>query len=170
MKAAKKRARDRRKSDVIATPKRRSARGKKTSLDSRLRGNDKPRSALSTQHSALKKRSVLSTQSSAFKVRASYEAASSGRRLRLWQPGMIGPNDAVLRDLTQLRDRSRDLVRNNPWISRGISSWVANEIGCGITFKAQTPDQELNKRADDLWDRHDVLLDRHVLNLGLRRG
>src|SRR5919109_191482 len=52
-------------------------------------------------------------------VRAAYEAASAGRRLRLWQPGMVGPNTAVLRDLTQLRDRSRDLVRNNPWISRG---------------------------------------------------
>src|SRR5687767_11833951 len=56
-------------------------------------------------------------------VRATYEAGAVGRRLRLWQPGLIGANTAVLRDLNLLRNRSRDLVRNNPWISRGVNSW-----------------------------------------------
>jgi lambda family phage portal protein len=127
---------------------------RKTNLDSRLRGNDKRRSALSPQHPSTELRT-----GSALKVRASYEAGSAGRRLRLWQPGMIGPNDAVLRDLTQIRDRSRDLVRNNPWISRALKSWVANEIGCAITFKAETPDLEFNKAADELWERQQEYFD-----------
>ncbi len=93
-------------------------------------------------------------------VRAqAYEAAQTGRRLRLWQPGMYGPNSAVLWDLTQLRNRSRDLVRNNPWISRGVNSWVANEVGCGITFKAQSPDDAFNTAADDLWERQTQYFD-----------
>lgn len=91
----------------------------------------------------------------ALSVRASaaHEAASAGRRLRLWQPGAYGPNTAILSDLTLLRTRSRDLVRNNPWISRGVSSWVANEVGCGITFKAQSSDAAFNTAADALWER-----------------
>jgi lambda family phage portal protein len=59
----------------------------------------------------------------------------------------------MLGDLTLLRQRARELVRNNPWIARGVNSWVANEIGCGITFKAQSPDQAFNQQADDLWER-----------------
>ena len=88
------------------------------------------------------------------KVRAqANEAAAAGRRLRLWQPSAYGPNSAVLGDLTLLRTRSRDLVRNNPWISRGVNSFVANEIGCGITFKAQSSDAAFNEAADTLWER-----------------
>ena len=41
-------------------------------------------------------------------IRNAYEAAGSGRRLKMWQPGQLGPNAAVLRDLELLRRRSRD--------------------------------------------------------------
>jgi lambda family phage portal protein len=92
-------------------------------------------------------------KSSSLSVRNQYEAGSMGRRLGGWLPGMGGPNQSVLRDLTQLRNRSRDLVRNNPWITRGVNSWVANEVGCGITFKASTSDTNFNELADDLWDK-----------------
>jgi hypothetical protein len=43
-------------------------------------------------------------------------------------------------------------VRNNPWISRGIKSWEAKEIGCGITIKSAASDDEFRKRADELVD------------------
>ncbi len=90
---------------------------------------------------------------------ASYDAGKGQRRLSNWRPGSLGPNAAIVRDLTQLRNRSRDLVRNNPWVSRGIKSWTANEIGTGITFKASTSDAKFNEAADALWERQCVYFD-----------
>jgi capsid protein len=65
-------------------------------------------------------------------VRNAYEAASSGRRLKIWRPGSIGPNAATLGDLSMLRDRSRQSIRDNGWIGHGVKNYVSNEIGCGI--------------------------------------
>src|ERR671918_51679 len=76
--------------------------------------------------------------------RTSYEAASVGRRLSVWTPSRIGPNDGILRNLDLLRARSRDSVRNNAWIKKGINSWVSNEIGTGIVPRAVSPDPEFN--------------------------
>lgn len=99
------------------------------------------------------------TGKSTMSVRNSYDAAATGRRLVNWRPGMIGPNAAILRNLTEIVNRSRDLFRNNPWISRGIDSWVANEVGCGITFKSSAPDEEFRKRADELWEEQSSYFD-----------
>jgi capsid protein len=62
-----------------------------------------------------------------------YEAGSQGRRFKLWTPTSLGPNAALLRDLKTVRDRSRDSVRNNAWMGKGVGSLVANEIGTGIS-------------------------------------
>ena len=86
-------------------------------------------------------------------IRNVYEAAGSGRRLKMWQPGQLGPNAAVLRDLELLRRRSRDSTRNNVWISQGIRSLVSNEIGTGITPLSQASDKNFRKEADKLWTR-----------------
>jgi len=89
----------------------------------------------------------------ALRVRNSYEAASTGRRLVAWRPFRVGPNNAILQNLDTLRARSRDSVRNNAWISKGVSSWVSNEIGTGIIPRAISPDGEFNKACDTLWER-----------------
>jgi lambda family phage portal protein len=92
-------------------------------------------------------------RSVSYSVRNAYEAGSTGRRLGRWNPISSGPNASVIADLERLRARSRDLVRNNPWISRGVNSWVANEIGCDITFKSAAPDEAFRTAADELWER-----------------
>jgi len=86
------------------------------------------------------------------RVSASYEAAQGGRRLRLWRPSAAGPNAAFLGDLHQLRNRSRDSVRNNGWMAHGITNWVSNEIGVGIFPEPRSPSPEFNKAAKKLWD------------------
>jgi capsid protein len=68
-----------------------------------------------------------------------YDAAASGRRLRLWQPAQLGPNAALLGNLTNLRTRSRDATRNNAWIKHGIGNYVSNEVGVGIMPKSLAP-------------------------------
>ncbi len=85
------------------------------------------------------------------RVLNSYEAAKSGRRLKVWAPGNLGPNRALLHDLNALRERSRDATRNNAWIRKGINSWVSNEIGTGIEPSSLAPDKDFRKQADALW-------------------
>lgn len=92
-------------------------------------------------------------------VRNQYEAGSMGRRLGGWMPGSMGPNAAILRDLSAIRERSRDLYRNNPWITKAVDSYVANLIGCGIVFKAMSSDTDFNNRANDLWERQTQYFD-----------
>jgi|SRR6516225_7638305 len=84
-------------------------------------------------------------KSVSYSIRNAYESGATGRRLSRWMPAAHGPNAAVLNNLETIRNRARDQVRNNPWISRGIKSWEANEIGCGITVKSAAPDEEFRK-------------------------
>lgn len=98
-------------------------------------------------------------QSANYRIRNQYESGATGRRFTRWNPGASGPNTAMLNDVERVRSRSRDQVRNNAWISRGIKSWVANEVGCGITLKSAVPDEDFRKRADDLWLRQARYMD-----------
>src|SRR5690348_11583796 len=109
---------------------------------------------------AVKKRiASLIYKSVSYHVRAQYDAGRTGRRLGRWQPGLTGPNSAMLGDVETIRSRSRDQIRNNPWISRGIKSWETNEIGCGITLKSAAPDETFREAADTLWDRQSKYMD-----------
>jgi lambda family phage portal protein len=83
---------------------------------------------------------------------SAYEVGSTGRRLKLWQSNMFGPN-AALGDIERLRQRSRDMVRNNAWIKHGVNSWVSNEIGVGIKPRSLAPDETFKKQANALWKR-----------------
>lgn len=110
------------------------------------------------------------------KTRAQYDAGGVGRRLRTWRPGMLGPNAAILRDLSLLRERSRDAARNNAWITQGINNATSNEIGCGITPRSTAPDRTFADAANELWDRWtkvadaDGQLDFYGLQAQLVRG
>lgn len=72
-----------------------------------------------------------------------YEAAGTGRRFRNWNPGKEDSEKTVALSLNMLRNRSRDLVRNNPYATRGIGSIVSNTIGTGII--AKSPNENIDK-------------------------
>lgn len=62
-----------------------------------------------------------------------FDAAGMGRRLATWTPPSgESINNAIWRDLSRLRDRSRDAVRKSPYAARACRSWVANAVGSGI--------------------------------------
>lgn len=62
-----------------------------------------------------------------------YSAAGRGSRFGNWNTASSGPNgDALVFDIPTLRDRSRDLVRNNPYAAKAVSSLVAHMISTGI--------------------------------------
>lgn len=63
---------------------------------------------------------------------ARYDAAGQGRQLRAWAPSNLGPN-RVLDGVQTIRNRTRDLDRND-WSAKTLSQkWGTTLIGVGIT-------------------------------------
>ena len=82
-----------------------------------------------------------------------YDAAGTGRRMKGWMPPSTGPVKAVT-GLQKIRDRARDVVRNDWSGESATQKWVTNLIGVGITprmkrLAAGPRKQELI----DAWDR-----------------
>lgn len=84
-------------------------------------------------------------------VKAKYDAAGTGRRQRAWNPPSSGPNRAVV-GLQKIRDRARDVTRNDWAGASGTQKWTTNLIGVGIIprFK-RLKDKERKQFVIDLW-------------------
>lgn len=70
-----------------------------------------------------------------------HEAAGRGRRALAWMPGNPGAVAAMLATSTELRIKSRDLVRRNAWAQAGIEAFVANAVGTGIKPQSLSDDE-----------------------------
>jgi lambda family phage portal protein len=64
-----------------------------------------------------------------------YDAAALGRRTDGWGAQGTSANTEIQSGFVRLRDRSRELVRNNPWANRGISAIANNVVSYGFTAK-----------------------------------
>lgn len=64
-----------------------------------------------------------------------YDGAKLGRRTGGWVTGGKSANAEIAPALHKLRERSRDLCRNNPYAVKAIASRVSNTIGTGIVAK-----------------------------------
>ena len=78
----------------------------------------------------------------------SYEGAMHGRRTGGWVTADSDANRETFGSMIWLRNRARDLVRNNPYAAKAISELVGNQIGTGIMPRADTSDDKLNARID----------------------
>ena len=65
-------------------------------------------------------------------IQARYDAAGIGRRMRGWTPASSGPNRAI-EGLQRIRDRARDVARNDWSGESALTKWTTNLIGVGIT-------------------------------------
>lgn len=72
-----------------------------------------------------------------------YEGASKSKRLSRWKTTGSSPNQEIWRDLATLRNRSRDLRRNNPYAARGIQVITSNVVGPGIQTQFIKPGAEV---------------------------
>lgn len=81
-----------------------------------------------------------------------YDAARLDRRTQNWQTTAASADLEIWRDLRRLRDRSRDLVRNNPYAASGVSQLVANLVGDGIEARAEHKDEQLAATAQRAWN------------------
>jgi len=83
----------------------------------------------------------------------SYEGADGGRLLGDWNPSASSANSEVYFDLARLRNRSRDLLRNNPLAVNGIQSLVTSIVGTGIHPQPATGDAALDARIAERWNQ-----------------
>lgn len=90
-----------------------------------------------------------------------YEAASKGRGTEGWRTSGNSADKEIAAAGPLLRERMRDLVRNNPMAANAVQVLVNNIVGTGIRPRAATGDPALNARVDDLWRRWARSCDRH---------
>lgn len=93
----------------------------------------------------------LTTAAPTLRAVASYDAAGHGRRLRGWPANSSGPNRAIT-GLQTLRNRNRDLVRNEWTGAAGERVWGTNLIGTGIIARPTTADAKKKARYIEIWD------------------
>lgn len=79
-----------------------------------------------------------------------YDAASRTTRTQNWLTPATDSN-AAINNPQLIRNRARDLVRNNPWAAKGVSVIVNNVVGYGIRAQWQSSSKRTSKRAQDLW-------------------
>jgi lambda family phage portal protein len=100
-----------------------------------------PQSALKRKHSRL-----------ALEMMArGYEGAKTGRRIDDWITSGNSANAEISSGGNRLRERSRDLVRNNCYGNKAIEVFVCNAIGEGITAQARTKNDKLNEKIMEAW-------------------
>ena len=89
-----------------------------------------------------------------------YEGASRSRRgLKEWLPGGGDADTDILTDLPGLRERSRDLSRNNPLAGGAIKTKITNVIGTGLRFQSRVKRDVLGLD-DDAADSLERLIER----------
>lgn len=97
---------------------------------------------------------------------ARYDASGHGRRMRAWVPASSGPN-RVLQGIQTIRNRARDLERNE-WAGESASQkWSTNLIGIGITprFKRISSTDRRRQVTDLFTDFAEKCDAYHALNL-----
>jgi lambda family phage portal protein len=82
----------------------------------------------------------------------SYDGATRGRRGANWRAPDTSANAALLPQVQLLRDRSRDLVRNDSYAERGKEMWVDNAVGSGITPTPETGGDKLDRQIAEAWE------------------
>lgn len=84
-------------------------------------------------------------------LRRSYEGASKGRGTDGWRTGSTAADAEIAAAGQVLRDRMRDLVRNNSLAAQAVSVLVNAIVGPGIRPRARSGNKALNAKVDKLW-------------------
>jgi lambda family phage portal protein len=79
-----------------------------------------------------------------------YDAASKTTRTANWLTQGTDATSSIINPEV-IRNRARDLVRNNPWAAKGVSVIVNNVVGYGIRAQLKTSTKRGTVRAQDLW-------------------
>ncbi|WP_173953539.1 phage portal protein [Hyphomicrobium sulfonivorans] len=81
----------------------------------------------------------------------SYDGAGRGRKTNSWRARSTSADAELAASGRVLRDRMRELERNNPHAANAISQLVAHVIGDGIIPRAKTGNKRRDKKINDLF-------------------
>lgn len=81
-----------------------------------------------------------------------FEGAAGGRRNAGWRATGADANAENAPALALLRNRARDLRRNNPYAERAVSGIADNVVGYGIVPGPKSTKERENKRLSALWE------------------
>lgn len=90
-----------------------------------------------------------------------YDAAQGGRLSEGWQSGKRSADAEIAVAGGMLRDRSRDLVRNNPLAAQAVQVLVNNIVGPGIRPRAKSGSKARDKKVDKLFEDWSARSDAH---------
>jgi lambda family phage portal protein len=113
------------------------------SLDS-LVGIFSPRA----QFSRMRARAAVET------VLRHYEGASQSRRTAGWRAPSTSANTSMQGSLAKLRDRSRDLCRNNPWADHVVELYESEIVGPGIVPRFTAQSANVAAAMQEAWKEH----------------
>lgn len=94
-------------------------------------------------------------------LRRSYDGASKGRGTQGWRTAGTSADAEISAAGSLLRDRMRDLVRNDPLAAQAVQVLVNNIVGPGIRPRAKGKNKKLNKQVDALWAQFSAGCDWH---------
>lgn len=97
----------------------------------------------------IKARRMISTFND---VTRKYEGAAKGRRTEGWKTPATSANAEVQTDAAMLRNRARDLVRNNPYAQRAIRLIGANVVGQGIRANIISRSELQARKFTEAWN------------------
>lgn len=72
-----------------------------------------------------------------------YTGAGYRENMAYWTPGVGDSDTDVIRDLRELRARSRDLVRNSPIAGGAIETQVSHVVGTGLSLQSRIDAKKL---------------------------
>ncbi len=91
----------------------------------------------------------------AIEIFGSYDGASRTKRgLKEWATFGNDADSDILSDLPTLRERSRDLIRNNPLAAGSIKTKVTNVVGTGLRLQARIDRDAIGMSDEqaDIWE------------------
>lgn len=94
-------------------------------------------------------------------MRRLYDGAQGGRLTENWRGGKTAADSEIAMAGGPLRERMRDLVRNNPLAAQAVQVLVNNLVGPGIRPRAKSGNKARDKKVDKLWDQWSRRCDAH---------
>lgn len=85
------------------------------------------------------------------KSKRKYEGAGRGRRLKDWRANGGSANSEIFNARFILRNRARDLVRNNPYAAKGVQVIQSEIVGRGVRTQFGMPSKSQTKKVNALW-------------------
>ena len=85
-------------------------------------------------------------------LRRGYDGAKTGRMTSGWTTAGTDANAEIAMASVRLRDRARDLVRNNPFAAKSVMVHASSMIGAGIRPRPKAATQKLDDQITALWD------------------